>query len=285
MGGGKGGGQVTGYRYYLGMHIVGALAPIDGLMEMLGEKKLLWRGYRRDGQIKVKKGKAYGGEKKQGGFSGRIDLLTGDDTQGSNDYLEERFDAPEVGYRGVFSMVFRRPYIGANNPYLKPLKFKLKSVYRPYGDWLRGYAGVNGEFQNGGAQLFIALDTRAYWMPSIGIACCTFQCGLAVAGNPYGRARPLDGLRSEISVFHVVVLSFERNGIRPPQCLEEFECFVGARSAVMKVLIQNFELFFEPADTETKHKTPLSQLIDFSDLFRNFERVVHRQYHDTGAEF
>lgn len=158
MGGGKGGGQVTGYRYYLGMHIVGALAPIDGLMEMLGEKKLLWRGYRRDGQIKVKKGKAYGGEKKQGGFSGRIDLLTGDDTQGSNDYLEERFDAPEVGYRGVFSMVFRRPYIGANNPYLKPLKFKLKSVYRPYGDWLRGYAGVNGEFQNGGAQLFIALD-------------------------------------------------------------------------------------------------------------------------------
>ena len=53
----------------------------------------------------------------------------------------------------------------------------------------------------------------------------------------------------------------------------------------MKVLIQNFELFFEPADTETKHKTPLSQLIDFSDLFRNLERVVHRQYHDTGAEF
>lgn len=158
-GGGKGGGsQVTGYRYYLGMHIVGALAPIDGLMEMLGEKKLLWRGYRRDGQISVKKGKAYGGKKKQGGFSGRIDLLTGDDTQGSNDYLEERFDSPEVGYRGVFSMVFRRPYIGANNPYLKPLKFKLKSVYRPYGEWLRGYAGVNGEFQNGGAQLFIALD-------------------------------------------------------------------------------------------------------------------------------
>ena len=122
-------------------------------------------------------------------------------------------------------------------------------------------------------------------MPSIGIACCTFQCGLAVAGNPYGRTRSLDGFGSKTSVFHVVVLSFEGNGIRPPQRLEEFKCFVGAGPAVMKVLVQNFEFLFEPADTKTKHKTPLRQLIDFSDLFGNFERVVHRQYHNTGAEF
>ena len=69
-------------------------------------------------------------------------------------------------------------------------------------------------------------------MPSIGIACGTFQCGLAVAGNPDGRSRSLDGFGSKISISHVVVLSLEGNGIRPPECLEEFK----TKSFVQKLL-------------------------------------------------
>lgn len=160
----KGGGQVTGYRYYIGAHFVLSLAPVDGILAIRFQDKVAWIGNRKSGRIKINKPSLFGGDNKEGGVVGEIDILDGNDTQPVNDYLQARFDeadgvtdTPVSAYRGVVSAVFRQLMIG-NNPFLKPVSFKEYSVFQGVGGWKASKAPLNGEFTDTPPNIYIGID-------------------------------------------------------------------------------------------------------------------------------
>lgn len=69
----------------------------------------------------------FGGESREGGIVGEIDLLLGGPDQGANDYLAARAGAAVPGFRGICSLVLRQVYLGLN-PYLKPWAVRLTRV-------------------------------------------------------------------------------------------------------------------------------------------------------------
>lgn len=118
--------QTVGYRYYAGMHQVYAMSPADFPVQevtriRVGEA-VVWSGSATgNGTININAPDAFGGEKKEGGVVGAVDALFGGAAQGVNAYLNGRLGTYQVpAFRGVFSLVLRRVYLAALNPYIKP---------------------------------------------------------------------------------------------------------------------------------------------------------------------
>jgi len=132
MGKSSGGG---GYRYYLGLHFGLSHGPVDEFMEIRAGDRQAWAGSQTvSGQITINSPSLFGGDLKEGGIAGAVDVMMGEATQGANDYLLAEQGSPQPGYRGLCTVVCRGILIGANNPYPKPWSFKLRRA-------LAGWAG------------------------------------------------------------------------------------------------------------------------------------------------
>lgn len=110
--------QTIGYRYYLGMHMVLAHGPVDKVTRIDIGEKTAWTGNSSGGEITISAENLFGGEKKEGGVSGKVDFDMGTATQGKNTYLKRVIGADVPAYRGVFSAILKQTYIGMN-PYIK----------------------------------------------------------------------------------------------------------------------------------------------------------------------
>lgn len=117
-GGGGSKSQTVGYRYYLGMHLVFCAGPVDAIIQMRVSDKVAWQGYRTEGAIQISASDLFGGDSREGGVSGTIDIEFGGPTQIKNDYLQGQLGSNIPAFRGVVSAIFRRVYLGLN-PYLK----------------------------------------------------------------------------------------------------------------------------------------------------------------------
>jgi len=91
----------------------------------LGFKTYEKNGSAPNKTITINKPNLFGGERKEGGIVGDIDLMFGDPTQLQNDYLKARLDSDIPAYRGLWSAILKRVYIGMSG-YLKPWSFYLK---------------------------------------------------------------------------------------------------------------------------------------------------------------
>lgn len=185
MSGGKG-GTTVGYKYYLGILWTLCQTPIDRVLAIKFEDKVAWEGLGDSGSISIDEPQLFGGENKEGGVSGTVDILTGDSTQTVNDYLALRqpvsgflasltswlstnfpiFAASEPAgqtyqvvpaYRGLFQLVFRQIYIG-NNPFLKALRFKLQNIFSTFGGWEPSLAPINPEILLNNVPYYIAIE-------------------------------------------------------------------------------------------------------------------------------
>lgn len=116
---GKGGkAQTIGYKYYLGMHLGLCHGPIDKITRLSVDDRIAWSGANTGGSVTVNAESLFGGEKREGGVSGTIDVEMGEPTQGQNSYLVSMLGSLIPAYRGIVGLVFRQCYLG-NNPYLK----------------------------------------------------------------------------------------------------------------------------------------------------------------------
>ena len=116
---GKGGkAQTVGYKYYLGMHLGLCHGPIDEISRLQVDGRDAWTGSNAGGTIYVAADELFGGEKREGGVSGNIDVAMGGPAQGKNSYLMSQLGALIPAYRGIVGLIFRQCYLG-NNPYLK----------------------------------------------------------------------------------------------------------------------------------------------------------------------
>jgi hypothetical protein len=127
-GGGKGGDVTIGYRYNLGMHMALAHGPFDNVNEIKVDGRVAWVGLNEGTTITVNAPTLFGGDKREGGVSGDVDMEFGGSAQLPNDYLSSVLPGANPAYRGVACAVLKQAYMG-NNPYLKPWSFRASRIH------------------------------------------------------------------------------------------------------------------------------------------------------------
>jgi hypothetical protein len=204
MGSGK--KATIGHNYYLGMHLVLA-RQIDALLTIKMGSKRPWRGMLASGSGVVHRPNLFGGTKREGGFSGRFDLMDGNNDQAINGYLANKLGSFASAYRGVVSLVWRRPNIGANSARLPSMEFKLVNTTGIHRGWEVDTALIGAEMGGGGASIFIAMDT------SLSMA------GARLATQKAALAAFIRGLKGTINSVRIVAFSGVING-----SIERFDC-------------------------------------------------------------
>ena len=112
------------------------------------------------GRIRIDKPDLFGGESREGGIRGDVDVLMGGPGQGQNDYLAARMNGDVPGYRGLCSLVLRQVYLGIN-PYLKPWAVRVTRVLTGEAgaaQWYPEKAAIVPEANISDAAIYIALD-------------------------------------------------------------------------------------------------------------------------------
>lgn len=123
---------VTGYRYHMGLHMIWCAGPVDAVLELRSGDRTAWTGsITGSQQIAIDAPELFGGEAKEGGLVGPLDVMMGEVAQAANSYLAEQQDgAPQPAYRGLLGTVFRRGLIACNNPYIKPWAMKARRILK-----------------------------------------------------------------------------------------------------------------------------------------------------------
>ncbi len=153
MSGGGGGAQTVGYRYFLGMHLGICVGPVDALLEVRVGDRTAWTGtVTASGTIAISAPELFGGEEKEGGIAGALDVMMGEPTQAANSYLAAKQSGPQPGYRGFLSFVWRQGYIGANNPYMKPWAQKVRRILKGWQDGATAWYSAKAEIALGGVE-------------------------------------------------------------------------------------------------------------------------------------
>lgn len=159
---GKGGSQTIGYKYFLGEHMIQCHGPADKLLQIKVDKKIAWEGESTGGQITINKPKLFGGDDREGGITGKVDVEMGYPTQLQNDYLVDQLGDQVPAFRGVVGLVLRQCYLG-NNPYLKPWSSRWQRIYiRQNGieQWYPEKAGVPTDLSLGESIAGRTVDLR-----------------------------------------------------------------------------------------------------------------------------
>lgn len=125
---GKGKKQTIGYWYLMGLHMGICKGPVDMLISIMGGERICWSGMvTSNSRLRIRAPNLWGGEKKEGGISGDLDVMMGAPDQAPNDYLASAQGGPfNPAYRGIFSTVFRKGKVGAMSPYLKAWAYRLR---------------------------------------------------------------------------------------------------------------------------------------------------------------
>jgi hypothetical protein len=117
----------VGYKYYLGMHMILCHGPVDAVTQIEVDGRTAWSGTSTGGQINIDNPNLFGGEEREGGISGLVDIEMGGTAQGRNDYLQARLGNDIPAHRGVLGAVLRQVYVGLN-PYLKRWGFWARRI-------------------------------------------------------------------------------------------------------------------------------------------------------------
>ena len=141
---GKSKKATVGYKYYLGMQMVVCHGPIDSITRISVDKRVAWVGNSSGGNLTINKPGLFGGESKEGGISGDLEVLMGKPTQSKNSYLQARLGVDIPAFRGVVSLVLKQMYLSMN-PYLKPWSFRGQRLYVKSlgeGQWYPGKVSI-----------------------------------------------------------------------------------------------------------------------------------------------
>lgn len=149
--------QTVGYKYYLGMHMILCHGPIDFISTITVDKRKAWVGNSTGGPVVINSEGLFGGEEREGGVSGIVDVEMGRNDQGRNSYLQARLGSSVPAFRKVVGLVLRQCYLGLN-PYLKTWGFRGQRVHvRQDGipQWYDDKAGI--------PQSYVAAPTPGTW--------------------------------------------------------------------------------------------------------------------------
>lgn len=156
----------VGYRYYLGVHNILCHGPIDSLSEIIVGERSAWTGnVTSNTTIQVDAAELFGGEDREGGVAGPVDIMMGAITQPVNSYLAGLHGPDIPAYRGVVSAVFRQFYWAAMNPYFKAPWFRVRRVLAGWSTgapWYAAKAAI-GPFDMNPAHIIYESLTNTDW--------------------------------------------------------------------------------------------------------------------------
>ncbi len=162
----SGGKQTTGYRYFLGLHMGICAGPVDALLEIRAGDRTAWSGtVTVSGGIDINAPELFGGETREGGLVGRLDVMMGEPTQAPNAYLAQTQGMPQPAYRGIMGVVYRKGQVSANNPYIKPWSLKIRRI-------LQGWRGA-APWYSAKAEIALASGDKAMNPAHIVYECLT----------------------------------------------------------------------------------------------------------------
>jgi hypothetical protein len=111
------------------MHMILCQGPIDHLVWIKVDDRKAWQGNNfAGGQIQINAEGLFGGESREGGVSGVVDIEFGGPSQTKNSYLQSQLGTNIPAFRGVVGAVLRRCYLGIN-PYLKKWAFRARRIH------------------------------------------------------------------------------------------------------------------------------------------------------------
>lgn len=177
----------VGYRYYMGLHFGICHGPVDAVEEVTVGERTAWSGSQTaSGSLAINAGELFGGDKREGGVEGTLDVMMGEATQGTNSYLVSKLGAIIPAFRGILSGVWRGGQVASNNPYVKPWAFRVKRIVQGWAGgsaWLPEKAPV--VFASpGGSDATVKLLTRFSGASSADIS--QYALGSGVITNPDG---------------------------------------------------------------------------------------------------
>lgn len=116
---GKSSKPVIGYWHYMGLYTGECAGPADVLFAVEAGGLIAWEGEQwGSGSIAIDKPMLFGGEKKEGGIVGTLNVRMGESSQMPDPYLQAQVPGPWPAARGLVTTVFDG-IVGAMNPYLK----------------------------------------------------------------------------------------------------------------------------------------------------------------------
>ncbi|MCY3359352.1 phage tail protein, partial [Acinetobacter baumannii] len=149
-------------------HLVLCQGPVDAVQEIQVGDRTAWGDASRAplaighglGRLSIHKPTLFGGDEREGGVVGAVDVLSGDATQGRNDYLMSRLGAAIPAFRGVLSIVARKILFAANNPYLKPWAVRVRRFTAGWHDepWMPWNAEVRTWDADTGTHLTVGMN-------------------------------------------------------------------------------------------------------------------------------
>lgn len=140
---GAGAKQVVGYKYYMGIHCILCRGPIDEIKSIRFADIVAWQGSITTSQeITIDEPDLFGGEDKEGGVAGKVDVMMGESTQTRNPYLQEKITKVIPSFRSLVGLVFKSFYFSAMTPYAKQPSIEGKRI--PSKTWLPLLADING---------------------------------------------------------------------------------------------------------------------------------------------
>ncbi len=123
--------QTVGYRYFMGVQLALVHGPIDAWLELIAGERSAWTGnVTTSSSIVINQPELFGGDKREGGLVGQVDLMMGEPTQAVNSYLDEKIDGPVPAFRGLATSVFRNFMWSSGNPYFKAPWWRIRRVLK-----------------------------------------------------------------------------------------------------------------------------------------------------------
>lgn len=109
----------------------------------------------------------FGGDQREGGLAGSVDVMMGENTQQPNSYLTQFLGVKTPAYRGVTSLVFRRFFWTSGSPYFKPIWGKLTRILKGWENdapWYPAKAVINTLDMNPAHIIYESLTNKTWGM-------------------------------------------------------------------------------------------------------------------------
>lgn len=137
--------STIGYRYYLGFHTWVCRGPIDKMLEIrYGDREAFKGQHSASGPLFINKPDLFGGDSKEGGIYGVLDIEFGEDTQTPNAYLERKISGVIPAFRSVVSVIANQIQYSAMNPYMKDWWFRPQRLLARVFKWYPSKVDING---------------------------------------------------------------------------------------------------------------------------------------------
>lgn len=121
--------QTVGFRYSMSLHM-GICLECDTLLEIRAGDRVAWAGAVNETQtVGIYAPMLFGGDEREGGIRGTMDVMMGRPDQGANAYLTSVQGGFQPGYRGFLGLVYRG-LITSNNPYIKNWEVRVRSILK-----------------------------------------------------------------------------------------------------------------------------------------------------------